>query len=271
MMTRFDFRKAGRLLLVVNFVLVAGVVGAGTDLFAPASAPARNEKVFRQVVPARADTAPETDAFEDVGNVSADRFQTLTRQGSPRLPAASPGAGSALENSYRVTGTMISNNEAFNMAVIEEIRSRRQFTAGVGDTVGTMTITAVRPEEVEVSFHGNRAVLKLDLTATRKKLATSRARPDRHRRAGRDGPAGSSNRAPSPSSAATPGKPARPTAGGDIAGRLAGLSPALAEKWQSMSPAERQRWEKWWNSQSPEQKKKWEKRFVKMARDNSKK
>jgi hypothetical protein len=162
-----DFHTIGRLLLVVNFVLVAGVVAAGTDLLstAPPQAP-RDGAVFREVRPPEAKAGAPASPFTDYKDVTGAKFGG---PGGKNGRSAAPGVRSALENSYRVTGTMLSNNEAFNCAVVEEVGTGRQRTVFAGDDLGPAKVKAIRASEVEVEMRGELEVLKLDMAAPDKK------------------------------------------------------------------------------------------------------
>jgi uncharacterized membrane protein YgcG len=189
----WDFRAVGRLLLAVNFVLAAGVVVAGTDLLTPAPPAPRPPAVFGEVKPPEAKAEKPASAFADYKDVTGAKFGGPGgREGKGR--GAVPGARSALENSFRVTGTMLSNNEAFNCAVVEEVGTGRQLTVFAGDALGPAKITAIRPDEVEVEMQGEVEVLKLDMAAPDKKALEKKKgggrRPDGGRNRARQGGGG---------------------------------------------------------------------------------
>ena len=115
----WDLRTIGRILLAVNFVLAAGVVVAGTDLLTAPAPVARSASAFREVRPPAAKAEAPASPFADFKDVTGAKFGGPgERKGGGR--GAAPGARSALENSYRVMGTMLSNNEAFNGAVVSK-------------------------------------------------------------------------------------------------------------------------------------------------------
>ncbi|GEM_PF-3168468 len=261
-----EYRKAGRLLLALNFVLTAGVVVAGADFLASDPSPSVDRKVFRDIGPRGAGEAPAESAFADYASITGSKFRTRGEGGRSR-PArtASPGAASALEKTLRLLGTMLSNNEAYNAAVVEEVGTKRQHTVRVGDMVGSVEVTAIRSEEIEVLFHGESAVLRMDFSAPgggSRTRASSRPR----RRPSRPAP---SREAPKASRASRGGKDA-PGKTDEVAPYLAKLSPELVTWWKGLSRQERERWEKWWLNRSPAERKKWEKKFMDIARRKKK-
>ncbi|MHC4600956.1 MAG: hypothetical protein ACYS47_18340 [Planctomycetota bacterium] len=272
-----NMTKAGRLLMVVNFVLTAGVVVAGADFFTSENSPVDRPRVFREVRTDRGETMEGKDIFRDYSGITGAKFRTRAESGKRADRVAKPGATSALENTLRVLGTMLSNNEAFNFAVVEEVHTGKQHTVGVGDKVGSAEIVAVRADEVEVLLHGEKTVLPLDW----KSRVPEKGRAAGKRKAGRSRDRGEKRfkgqAAPQSKSWKKDGAaPAKPDGGGqgghdEIGAYLEKMSPVLGKWWKQKSPKEREQWKKWWDGRSPEERKKYEKRFLKMAKSGKNK
>ncbi|MHC5036549.1 MAG: hypothetical protein ACYTHM_04480 [Planctomycetota bacterium] len=269
-----DLRKTGRFLMVLNFVLTAGVVVAGADFFASPPEPRVNGRAFRDVVAPAPSAAEEKGIFRDYSGITATKFRTRGEAGrKKRAPVVRPGATSAVQNTLRVLGTMLSNNEAFNFAILEDIHTRKQHTVSVGDVVGSVKIVGIRAEEVEVLLHGEKTVLPLDLTVyvaekkkKKKPSKSSRSRGSRNRSRGK--PPSRGGNPPMPQRKQDSAKPE--SAGGNapdpVSRYLANMSPKLKKWWDQLPPGEREKWGKWWLNKSPEERAKWEQKFTRIAK-----
>jgi hypothetical protein len=155
---------------------------------------ARSASAFREVRPPAAKAEAPTSPFADFKDVTGAKFGGPGGERNGRGRGAAPGARSALENSYRVMGTMLSNNEAFNCAVVEEVGSGRQVSVFPGESLGPAKVTAIRADEVEVEMHGETEILRLDMAAPdRRAVETKKGggkKPDAGRNRGREGGGG---------------------------------------------------------------------------------
>ncbi|MHC4780229.1 MAG: hypothetical protein ACYTFG_16795, partial [Planctomycetota bacterium] len=137
-MMDLDLGKAGRFLMILNFVLTASVVVAGAEFFTDDDA--NQGRPVRDLRPPAEEPEEDAGIFRDYSSITGTRFRTRADSGRRAPVAAKPGATSALENTLRVLGTMLSNNEAFSCAILEDIHTRKQHTVYAGDMVGAVKI-----------------------------------------------------------------------------------------------------------------------------------